>query len=1164
MKLQGVWAELGLDLTPFSRGLEKAQGLLTKYEKNLGETAALASGIGAALAGGLAVAAKLAIGFEAAMRNVNSIAKESETVFAQTGDAILQMAGEVGQTPEKLAQGLYDIQSSGFAGAGALEILRQSAVAATAGLSDTATASRAIVGVLNAYGLGADQAAHVSDVLFQTVNRGVLTFSDLAQNLGEVVSAAAQANVSLEEIGAAIATMTKAGMVPAEAFTSLNQLIMAFIAPSEQAKAAAKVLGFELSATTLTTKGLKGAVAELGSKLKLSTADLDAMAKAGLSEQEQFAAAAKAMGLTIEQMAAIAPNIRALRGLAPLLANDSKNFATEFQAMADATGATAAAFEEQSKSLAMQWQKTWAALQAGLIQFGQTGLPVLQAGASILGFLVRLIEAIPGPVRALLLVQALLYGSLAGLVAMLILLKTRLWDSIKLFAGLATAMTSSATVGAPALAILTGGFRTLGLAVKGVWAALGPWGQALTVIFAVVDVLATAIGIARIQNDEINTSFSETADESGAAVKHIKELIDTYNKLAAARAKIKEKGGKPTPEQDAAFKNAAGQLAQEVPGAVYGYEPGTNIELIATDQALAQTNKAAAEKAKIARESQQNQVKELKQQISQLTKDRDQALKARLEQQDYANQLERNLPIAKELWKVDLFTFNTEGREDPQTELERARKILNNAVKTEQDLQKELNGTTVEYDKQNAALARLTQTGNSAQAATEKIIKEIIAARKPGFDALQQFAGQAGISPQLTQSYLKQYKDLVKQGLISKDEIKDDFIKQQAELTEAEGDGVKARLMLIAAEAEVRRKKNAEDKVGAEGELQVRRYVVGELKKLQKEQAEIVNRDLTTTGKKIIDEWHSAAESSFQAGKISAAQYIDQLGLMLKSVRDVDQAKQKAGGVPLFRADERNTAREIAAEYKKLQDAQSEANKKLEDEKHKQHQDELEDLKKLSDYQLKMLQQQFGYQRKMNAINGMDDEYSQAQVALEEAQALAEYAQQPNLAPDTQLAAQQRRLDLIEEAAKAGVISASEGQAMAQEAFDAMGAAQDQMVSQIQQEADQRQQAHEQIIANLQEEANEATNAIGLVKSEFMDLVNEVLNAGNQAIMQVAQSAWQRFAPIAAGNAPVNVKGGNVYNIYYDGKKMDAGQGIKNVLDELEAQLARGQKFKRD
>src|SRR5687768_7166856 len=105
--------------------------------------------VGAAAVTGMGLAVKSTADFEERMRNVNSIAQMGEAQFQRTGDSVMAMTRTLPQTANQLAEGLYDIVSSGFEGAEALDVLRASAQAASAGLSTTKTAARAIAGVLN-------------------------------------------------------------------------------------------------------------------------------------------------------------------------------------------------------------------------------------------------------------------------------------------------------------------------------------------------------------------------------------------------------------------------------------------------------------------------------------------------------------------------------------------------------------------------------------------------------------------------------------------------------------------------------------------------------------------------------------------------------------------------------------------------------------------------------------------------------------------------------------------------------------------------------------------------------------------------------------------------------------------------------------------------------
>jgi len=407
MTVGEVVAYLKLDLTQFRTGLNQATSLLDQYRGSAMATAGILAGFGTAIAAGLAVAVRESVAFEAQMRNVNSILEESEEQFQQTGQAVLSMAGRVGQAPAVLARGLYDVASSGFKGADALKILEISAQAATAGLTDAATAARANMAVLNAYGMSASEVNRVSDVLFQTVKVGVITYDQLAQQLGDVVSTAALAKVPIEEVGAAISALTLAGVQPAEAVTSLNQALLSFIGPTADAQRAAKDLGIDLSATGLASKGFSASMEDIRQKA----------------------------GGNVEALNRLFPNIRAFRGAAVLAGEGAENFSAALGDMNAATGATSRAFAEQSKSFTVQWAKTTATLRAAAVGIGNDFVPALKSAAAVLRALVAVGEWLPGWLRTIAAVSVLAAGGLASMTAAFILYNLHLKESIVLMGG---------------------------------------------------------------------------------------------------------------------------------------------------------------------------------------------------------------------------------------------------------------------------------------------------------------------------------------------------------------------------------------------------------------------------------------------------------------------------------------------------------------------------------------------------------------------------------------------------------------------------------------------------------------------------------------------------------------------------------------------------------
>lgn len=309
----------------------------------------VALGAGAAI--GLGMAISKAAAFDSQMRNVNSLMHLSEAQFGALEKQVLQMSTRLPQSAETLAEGLYNVTSSGYQGAEALKILNAAATAASAGMTDTETAGRAITSVLQSYGLGAAKAADVSDTLFQTVNLGVLSFSELAGGLGDVVGIAATAHVSIDQVGSAIATMTLSGQNGATATNSLQNLLQKTIKPSQALSKEFKELGYQSGAQALQTDGLRVVM----EKLRVAT------------------------GGNIEKLLQLYPDIQAARGALALMANEGKNYtkvAGQIENADARRGATQKTLNEQMKSFNNQMQLMKNRADAVVISLGTKLLPV--------------------------------------------------------------------------------------------------------------------------------------------------------------------------------------------------------------------------------------------------------------------------------------------------------------------------------------------------------------------------------------------------------------------------------------------------------------------------------------------------------------------------------------------------------------------------------------------------------------------------------------------------------------------------------------------------------------------------------------------------------------------------------------------------------------------
>ena len=125
----------------------------------------------------------------------------------------------------EIAEAAYQAISAGQDTGNAVVFAGQASMLATAGFTSSASAVDILTTALNAYGKGADEAGHVSDVLLTTQNLGKTSVDELAGSMGRVIPLAAAYNVSLENLSSGLAVMTANGIATAEASTYTKSML---------------------------------------------------------------------------------------------------------------------------------------------------------------------------------------------------------------------------------------------------------------------------------------------------------------------------------------------------------------------------------------------------------------------------------------------------------------------------------------------------------------------------------------------------------------------------------------------------------------------------------------------------------------------------------------------------------------------------------------------------------------------------------------------------------------------------------------------------------------------------------------------------------------------------------------------------------------------------
>ena len=163
--------------------------------------------------------------YEVSLAKVGTIADLGKLSIQQLGDQVSATSNSMGIAATDIAEATYQAISAGQDTANAVAFAGQAAKLAAAGFTSTTSAVDILTTALNAYGLSADQADHVSDVLLTTQNLGKTSVDELSSSMGRVIPLAAAYNVSVENLSSGLAVMTANGIATAEATTYAKSML---------------------------------------------------------------------------------------------------------------------------------------------------------------------------------------------------------------------------------------------------------------------------------------------------------------------------------------------------------------------------------------------------------------------------------------------------------------------------------------------------------------------------------------------------------------------------------------------------------------------------------------------------------------------------------------------------------------------------------------------------------------------------------------------------------------------------------------------------------------------------------------------------------------------------------------------------------------------------
>lgn len=266
-----------------------------------------------------------------------------------TQDA-LEASQKSGMAAKDIAAGMYGAISAGVDTALSGQFTGLAAMAAKAGLTDVATAVDGATSAINAWKIGYENAETVFDRFIVAQNLGKTTVGEMAQSIGQVTGVAPQVGVSLSEVLAATAALTKNGVQTASAMNGLKAVMQGVIKPTADAQKLAKKLRLEFSASALAQKGFTGFLADVMAKTRGDS----------------------------EQLAKLFGSVEGLSKVMLLGGSAAEDYAAALSAMGDSAGTLQEAFDTKTASNAERMKLAVNSLRNSGIQLGQSLTPAIE------------------------------------------------------------------------------------------------------------------------------------------------------------------------------------------------------------------------------------------------------------------------------------------------------------------------------------------------------------------------------------------------------------------------------------------------------------------------------------------------------------------------------------------------------------------------------------------------------------------------------------------------------------------------------------------------------------------------------------------------------------------------------------------------------------------
>lgn len=363
------------DSTKFQKAMKSAEDSMDKLSSKIstfggtlkslgdkmgsvgGKITAIEAAAGGAAAVGLKKAADSAIDFDTQMRKVGAISNSSEAEMKKLNETALELGASTSLSASEVADAMAEMAKKGFDATQIMDSMPGIISAAEASGEDLATVSDTVTSALNGFGMEAESATHVADVLAETTNQTAADVGDMQYTFKYAAPLASTLGISMEELAASTGIMTDAGMEGEQAGTTLRAMFVRMAKPTDKAREAMESLGISFFDSEGKMKSMGTIIAEL----QTSTA--------GLTDESKENALATIFGT------------EALSGLQTMMNATPGSIDAMTESLQNCNGASADTAEKMKAGVGGAIENMKGAFESFSITIGTSLLPAIQTAA---------------------------------------------------------------------------------------------------------------------------------------------------------------------------------------------------------------------------------------------------------------------------------------------------------------------------------------------------------------------------------------------------------------------------------------------------------------------------------------------------------------------------------------------------------------------------------------------------------------------------------------------------------------------------------------------------------------------------------------------------------------------------------------------------------------